>query len=67
MKEGKIGLSTKLSGSAFSSTTVQTIEIKGSEGPFLLSLNIISNDRPIYEMKSEEYSILYYLDREKTL
>lgn len=67
LKEGKIGLSTKLSGSAFSSTTIQTIDIKESENPFLLSLDFISNDRAIYEVKSEEYSILYYLDRERSL
>ena len=33
----------------------------------ILSLDFLSNDRAIYEIKSEEYSILYYLDREKTI
>lgn len=47
-----MGLSTKLNGSDFNNITIQTVTIKENEDPFLLSLDFLSNDRAIYEIKS---------------
>lgn len=52
LKQGKVGLSTKLNGSDFNNITIQAVTIKDNEDPFLLSLDFLSNDRAIYEIKS---------------
>ncbi len=53
LKEGKVGLCTKLTGSDFSNTTIQGVTIKGNSDPFILSLDFLSNDRAIYDIKSQ--------------
>lgn len=54
-------------GSDWSNVSIDKISVEENENPFLLSLDFISLERSTYEIKSEEYCILYYLTMEQTL
>jgi hypothetical protein len=51
----------------FNSTVINKLAVEGAEEPALISLGFIHQNRPIYEIKSIGYSVLYFLDYEKVL
>ena len=62
LKGGEIGLVCKKAGCDFNQTVINKLKRNSIEEPFLISLGFIRQTRPIFEIQSLEYSILYFLD-----
>jgi len=61
LRKGQIGYTCKLSGSIFNEEIADLITVKERETPFLTSLDFISKQRPLYEIKSLSFSVLLSL------
>ena len=61
LKEGEIGYSCKKHGCGFNDEIVDYIRVRAGETPFLTSLDFISKVRPLFEIKSLKFSVLYQL------
>lgn len=62
LKRGELGYICKKGQSRFNERVADSIAVPENGQPFLTSLDFITKQRPNYEIKSLEYSIIYYLD-----
>lgn len=61
LRSGEVGLTFERRGSDMNGEIMDKIVVKGNQQPFLLSLNFITKNQLNYEMKSLQYSSLYFL------
>jgi hypothetical protein len=67
LKGGEVGFTCRKNGCDFNNTVVDQIKVSNISEPLLLSLSFINTPRLTYEIKSLEYSILYFLDFESIM
>jgi hypothetical protein len=61
LRKGQIGYVCKRNGCGFNDEIVDLISVGRDETPFLTSLDFISKQRPLYEIKSLQFSVLFTL------
>lgn len=67
LKGGELGFTCKKSGCDYNYTVIDQLRVKKQADPVLVSLGFIRHFTPLYEIKSLEYSILYFLNHEDIL
>jgi hypothetical protein len=61
LKEGEIGYTVKRRNCAFNDMVIDKVKIGNHQSPFIIGLEFLSHYRPIYEIKSLVYSVIYSL------
>jgi len=61
LKYGKIGYACKKSGCCFNEEIADLIKVQNGDSPYLTSLDFISKERPLYEIKSLKFSVIFML------
>lgn len=70
LRQGEVGFTSKRRNCNFNDFVIDRVKIKDSSEsskPFLLGLEFMTRRRPIYEVKSLEYSVIYQLEYEKLI
>jgi hypothetical protein len=65
LKFGKIGYACKKQGFAFNEEITDLIKVEEGGAPYLTSLDFISKQRPLYEIKSLQFSVILMLPYNK--
>ena len=61
LKQGSVGYCTSKPGCIYNGVAVDTVNIGETDSPFLIGLSFFLNSKPIYDVKSLEYSVTYTL------
>ena len=67
LREGKIAYTCKKRNCDFNEMVIDKVNIKSHNRPFILGLEFLTRQRPLYETKSIEYSVIFSLPYEDLL
>ena len=61
LREGEIAYTVKRRNCNFNNMAIDKVKIQNIDKPFILGLEFLTRFRPMYEIKSMEYSVIYSL------